>query len=98
MDMPEFPRGFIEIECGKVAEARWWRKNFGLPPDDKDDANYAQCEFISAGCGLKCENCDKFMSTTPPCSFGEKKYVPLIEKFYKDLAEWEKKSEVYDLV
>lgn len=52
----KFPN-FQASQCPPVQEAKTWRNEFGLPPNPEGDRLYANCEFISNGCDIKCVNC-----------------------------------------
>jgi hypothetical protein len=85
---PVFPKEFLHDGCYKVAEAKEWREEFGLPPDPEDDLNFAECQFRHAGFGMECTSCDKFLQgvhMTPE----EEKFLPLIRKYYEDAKKYE---------
>lgn len=91
MNMPEFPKEFVQKHCLKVMEARDWRKNFCLPPDPEDDEAYAECAFEKAGCGLQCENCKTYLhSVNDGIENARDKFYPAIKKFYDDFEAYEK--------
>jgi hypothetical protein len=89
---PEFPRGFVEKHCPKVAEARDWRDRFRLPPDPADDMEFAECSFTPAGAGLKCEACDLHL-TRPYCEHDfDEEWLPRIEEYDRKLREIDEKA------
>lgn len=88
MDAPVFPPQFVALHCPKVSQSRNWRQSFGLPPDPESDAATAECAFVPRGCGIRCENCDRFMATTQG-SRAEIEFVPLIKAYYAEMATYE---------
>ena len=89
---PEFPKEFVSKHCTQVLEARSWRRNFKLPPNPEEDEMHAECAFVTAGFGLKCENCHLFICEGPGGREADK-FTPAIRQYYRDLKVWEKEEE-----
>lgn len=90
MQPPVFPAEFVLHHCPLVLEAREWRDVYDVPGEPEDDAAFAQCAFIPAGRGQCCENCELHL-TRPFCGHAtDEKFLPQIEKYYEDLAAYEK--------
>lgn len=88
MEMPEFPKDFMENCCPKVSEARKWRKRYNEGGSDDDDLYYAECAFVTAGCGLKCENCPLYIHYDTSGAYNKQDfYYPQIKEFYKKMDE-----------
>lgn len=91
MDAPVFPKEFVKNHCPKVLEARDWRKIYKVPDlTDEDDLAFAECAFQSAGCGMKCENCDKFLTRPFTHHKVDEEFLPKIEQYYKDMDVFER--------
>ncbi len=86
MSEPVFPQDFVQTCCPKVGEARRWYKT--LAPDETiNPSDYAECAFIKAGFGLKCENCGLFICEPPQTKADE--FCSKIRQFYKQIKEYE---------
>lgn len=86
---PEFPKEFLK-HCPQVIEAKDWHTRLGVEASDQDLESYAECGFISAGSGMECESCKKFL-TRPFCGHKvDEEFLPQIEEFYRQLDEYEK--------
>lgn len=85
---PVFPQDFISKGCRQVREAALWRSRCGLPPDKEDSEAHADCAFVPAGYGMKCEMCNMFM-TRPFCGHKlDEEFLPKIERYHHELAAW----------
>ena len=92
MEMPQFPQDFVKNHCPKVLEAKHWRQTYNVPGSSKeDDLQFAECAFRSAGVGMECENCNKFLTRPYTVHEVDRKYLPLIEDYYKRMEEYESK-------
>ena len=80
---PEFPKEFYK-HCPKVLEAKAWYKKLA-PEEVFVEAEHAECAFIVKGCGMECENCNKFLTRPFLGHKVDEEFLPLIEKFYDDL-------------
>ncbi len=79
---PVFPAVFVENHCPQVLEARHWRQHFEKSKEkDESDNDYAECAFVSAGSGLKCENCQLFL--TKPIQYKSENYIDAIKEYYR---------------
>lgn len=87
MNPPEFPKDFYK-HCLKVREAKYWHK--ALNKKFEDEESYAECAFIPAGCGMKCENCNLFLTRPYLNNKTDEEFLPKIEEFYQKLDEYEK--------
>jgi hypothetical protein len=79
--MSKFPQGFVRECCLAVKMAKQHCQNWSneeLPAEEAD--KFAECSFVSAGAGMKCENCGKFISPGDP-------YFEEIKNFYKEDSE-----------
>lgn len=85
---PEFPKEFYK-HCPKVAEAKDWYKRLA-PAEVFVESEHAECAFIPKGCGMECENCNKFLTRPFLGHKVDEEFLPLIEKFYNDLEAYEK--------
>lgn len=63
---PTIMPNFESSQCPNVQEAKTWRNEFGLPPNPEGDRLYANCEFVSNGCDIKCVNCDHWIFPHSP--------------------------------
>jgi len=89
MNPPTFPEEFVSSHCPKVLNARYWRQHFGIGGTPQDDVFYAECAFNKAGLGMKCENCRLFLTRPFENHEVDKKFLPLIEEYYRQ-------SDLYD--
>lgn len=82
MEQPEFPKDFYQ-HCPKAIVAA---KN---PEIGQENAwEFAECAFVTAGVGLRCENCNLHL-TTPSCGREvDEKFLPIIKDYYKRLDEY----------
>ena len=93
MQQPQFPQDFVRDHCWKVAEASDWRQRFRLPPDPDGDMAFAECAFHSAGAGMECESCEMHLTRPFLGHEVDEKFLPLIEDYYRQMAQWEKEQE-----
>jgi hypothetical protein len=95
MKPPVFPESFYK-HCPKVQSAKDFHKKFQVG-DEFVEQDWAECAFINAGCGKKCENCSKFLGRPFLGHAVDEEFLPLIEKFYDDLEAYEKSLETEKL-
>ena len=93
MNEPQFPKEFVQKVCPKVKEACDWRAQFKLPPDPEDDEAHAECAFIRAGAGMRCENCDLFMTRPTLNKEPDTTWLERIEQYYRELDAWEARND-----
>ena len=90
MKPPVFPKEFERKVCLNVQEARDWADNLGAELSEDDALAYADCQFRPAGCGMECQTCKLFLTRPFLGHALDRKWLPVIEKYYRDLADWEK--------
>jgi len=86
-----FPKSFYK-HCPKVQEAKYYHKIFEAK-DEFIEEDWAECAFVNAGFGKECENCGKFLTRPFNGYTVDEEFLPLIEKFYKEMEEWENRPE-----
>lgn len=89
MEQPKFPEEFVKNHCPKVLEARGWRKTLNAEGSDESDTDYAECAFVSAGAGMKCENCRAFLTRPFLGHEVDREFLPQIEEYYQKVKEYD---------
>jgi len=86
--MPVFPVEFYK-HCLKVLDAKAWHSRLA-PNEEFVEQDHAECAFIDAGLGKKCENCNLFLTRPFLGRKVDEEFLPLIEKFYRDIEDYDK--------
>lgn len=91
---PVFPSDWV-MHCPKAQDAAAWHRR--LAPEKEfclDD--YAECAFVRQGVGMGCEACGKFLTRPHNGNVVERKFLPLIEQYYRDCEQYEKDLAVWE--
>lgn len=83
-NQPEFPDGFVLQCCPRVSQSRRQFRQAGIAPNDDDLKQFAECAMVTAGCGMKCENCGAFFAEVAGTE-AERKYLPQVREYYKKI-------------
>lgn len=97
LEMPTFPSEFYN-HCPKATNAADLLRSVanaeeGVALSLEDLSVFAQCAFVKRGFGMLCESCGLFLTRPFTNHKVDEKFLPLIEKYYSDLAAWGTKVE-----
>lgn len=96
LKIPEFPKDFFPYCPCFLEEKENYRLYGDVEIPDEDAKNFAYCAFVSAGVGLKCENCDLFLTRDFQGGYNNliaRRFLSKIESFYEEMHIYEKKLE-----
>lgn len=92
MQYPVFPQEFVLNHCPQVLEAREWRERYDVPGTPEQDTEFAECQFKQAGSGMACESCNLHLARPFLGHEVDRKFLPLIEEYYRQLKDFEQQE------
>lgn len=91
---PIFPVEFVDNACPHVKSAKREAKRNKEEYTTEEFRQFADCEFYSAGAGQMCQSCKLHLTRPFLHHEDDRKYLPLIEEYYRQVEKYDKDSQI----